>query len=561
MNLAFKNILFLLVIALCTTTLRAQVIPIDYDERGLHTVDRLNILYPSDSNYHTAIRYQNVEQVLDYSNHLNYSAQDNHDLMHLSGNYTFENPRIDSSSSGFFGSIYTSPYHFLSVDKKNFNLTIDPIILFSVGKDFENDETIFQNTRGLKVKGSIDQKVYFYTSIYENQRRFLSHIEGRISRFDAIPGQGFYKPYQSSVFDNLNGWDYLNAQAYFGLNVSKSIELQFGHGNNFIGHGIRSMILSDYGHNYLFLKFNTKVWRFHYQNIFAELSPIGSKDNIGNQLLPKKYMAAHYLSFKFSSRFSIGLYESVIFSRPDHFEFQYLNPVILYRTAEQFLDSPDNVLLGINTQWTPINQIQLYGQLLIDELRSDQIFTGNGWWGNKVGYQIGAKYYNAFDFDHLDIQLEYNSARPYTYSHRKDPVSTLVSGSYSHYNQPLAHPLGANFREIVATGRYQINSRWFFNLTYVHTSYGDDLNQNIGNDILQPYEDRTNDFGNFTGQGQETSVSLLSLKGSWQFFTNYYVDLEFINRRQNSEEALLNYQSQYLGFSIRANMFNQKLDY
>jgi hypothetical protein len=48
--------------------------------------------------------------------------------------------------------------------------------------------------------------------------------------------------------------------------------------------------LSDFGANYLFLKLNTNVWKFNYQNIFAELTKFYPRG--GDGLLTKKYMAA-----------------------------------------------------------------------------------------------------------------------------------------------------------------------------------------------------------------------------------------------------------------------------
>ena len=294
-------------------------------------------------------------------------------------------------SSGFFRHFYKTPYSFLTVQSDDFFFHVKPILQIGLGDDRKDDNLIFQNTRGISINGIIDKKVYFKTTILENQQRFYNYFENEIARINAIPGQGFFRPYQSGIIDAVNGWDFLNASGYAGLRISKSIDLRIGHGRNFIGNGLRSMLLSDYGNNYFFLQLNTRVWKFHLQNTFTELSVNSSRDNQGNTLLPKKYMAYHYLDFQINENLSIGLFESVVFSREDHFEFQYLNPIILYRSVEQFLDSPDNVLLGLNMNWKVKKGWQIYGQLLLDELRTDQIFSGDGWWGNKVAYQVGTE--------------------------------------------------------------------------------------------------------------------------------------------------------------------------
>jgi hypothetical protein len=100
------------------------------------------------------------------------------------------------------------------------------------------------------------------------------------------------------------------------------------------------------------LKLNWKIWKFHIENIFSELSansPNGSGQ--GSQLIDKKYSATHYLSINIKPNLTFGLFETVVFSRPNHFEFQYLNPIILYRTVEGALGSPDNELLGFDAKW------------------------------------------------------------------------------------------------------------------------------------------------------------------------------------------------------------------
>lgn len=529
-----------------------QVAHWDYNPRAFHYRDKLTTLYSDSVYHHSSIRYIEFDFPKKYIVDTYYRNK----ITYLENTYSIT-PDTLSPSKSLWKKIYEDQYHFLKINHPDFSLLIDPIINISMGQ--EDGTAIFQNTRGIKLSGNIDKKVYFYTSLYENQRSFLSYINRRILRWNHIPGQGFFKPYNSKIVQSFEGWDFLNAQAFFGFNISKSIDIQLGYGNNFIGDGYRSMLLSDYGHNYFNIKLNTQIWRLHYQNIFAELSPISSLDNAGDNLLPKKYMAAHYLDFVINPKLSIGIYEAVIFSRTNHFEFQYLNPLILYRSIEQFLDSPDNVLIGLNFKGIIGNKTQLYSQLMVDEFRSDQIFSGNGWWGNKIAYQVGLKYFDIANIKNLDLQLEYNHARPYTYTHRIGTNDSFVTTSYSHFNQALAHPLGANFKETIGILKYEFNQKWFFNLRYVYTTYGDSSIDNVGFDILQDYETRAADFGNFTGQGVQTTVSLFNFDLSYQFHPNYYLDFEFIRRKQNSQSLSNNIT--YWGVGVRANMANKKIDY
>lgn len=275
-------------------------------------------------------------------------------------------------------------------------------------------------------------------------------------------------------------------------------------------------------------------------------------------------MAAHYLDFKIRDNLTIGLFEAVIFNRLNNFEFQYLNPVILYRTVELFLDSPDNVLIGLNASWNIIPQFQVYGQLMFDEFKLSEITAGNGWWANKFGTQIGLKYMNVLNIDHLDAQIEFNQARPYLYAHR-DTIKGLddkAIGSYSHYNQPLAHPLGANFREFLFKLRYQPIHKLVIDARIIRTTYGDDVNgQNWGGDILRSFNTREMDFNNSIGQGVETKVTLFGLDLSYQFMHNFYLDLNILIRNQDSAIDERDRDTKYIGGGLRVNMANHRLDY
>ncbi len=471
---------------------------------------------------------------------------------------------LPKKGPAIFGHFYKQKGAFYKLDTEYLKMTFDPILNIKFGDDRRSEEFIFQNTRGIEIQGIIDDKVYFYTSLIENQGRFQSHIERRIARYQSIPGFGSFKPFSSSVIDRARGWDFPNSQAYVGFNMSKHIGIELGHGRHFIGNGYQSLLLSDYANNYFYLKFSTKVWKLHYQNIFAETNPISAQENPGDNLLDKKYFASHYLSIKPRENIEIGLFETVVFSRQNQFELQYLNPIILYRTVEFFLDSPDNVLIGLNAKWNLWQRFSIYGQLILDEFKLNELRESSGWWANKYGFQAGIKYINALNIKKLDLQAEFNLVRPYTYGHR-DAIPNFPNTSianYSHQNQPLAHPLGANFREIIGIARYKPWSSLFIQSKAMYAIYGDSTDGlHWGNDILIPNQNRVMEFGNEIGQGVSNTVVSISMDISYEFFHDYYFDLHLMYRNQDSEDDLYDIKTNYIGCGIRANIENLKLDY
>ena len=444
-------------------------------------------------------------------------------------------------------SFYKTPGNLFEVNKPDFHFRVNPILNLAYANSKNDTEPVFLNQRGIEFRGGVDDRIFFYSNILETQARFPNYVTDRIQADKAIPGAGLFKNYNSSVFDITNGYDFLNAQAYLGFNVTKHVGVQLGHGKNFIGNGYRSLLLSDFANNYYHLKFDWNVWRFQFQNIFAEVTA-GAKTG-PDALLPKKYLAAHYLNYNFTPNLSVGFFEAVVFNRNNNFEFQYLNPVILYRTVEQMIGSPDNVLIGLNGNWNFLNRFQLYGQLILDEFKFDELVLDNqGWWANKYGYQVGIKYVDAFGVDHLDLQFETNTVRPYTYTHFDS------SSVYTHFNQPLAHPLGANFQEFIGIIRYQPLNRLALELKVVQFKQGEDTNgENWGNNILLPSSSRQQEYGNELFQGVEQNTLLVNGLVSYELFHNCFIDLQYFQRSKDSFSDGLDLETMYVGGGFRLN--------
>ncbi|MCB0685075.1 MAG: hypothetical protein KDC53_01080, partial [Saprospiraceae bacterium] len=350
-----------------------------------------------------------------------------------------------------------------------------------------------------------------------------------------------------SIFNIDNGVDFLLANAYVGTNISKHVQIELGHGRHFLGNGIRSLFLSDFSTDYFYLKLNTRIWRFHYQNIFGEL--LQNRKLAGDQLLPKKYFAAHYLSLEIFKNFYLGLFESVVFARENQFELQYLNPVILYRTVEGAIGSPDNVLLGLDLKYNFWNKFSFYGQFILDEFKISEIKAKSGWWANKYALQLGLKSFNLFGISHLDAQVEYNVARPYTYSH-----NTGVA-NYSHYNQPLAHPLGANFREGILRIMYQPAPDWFITFRALSMHSGEDIDSlDYGSNILLPNDERVQDYNNEVLQGIRADISMVGFDLSYQLKHGLFIDLFYQYRNKTSAITSRDLKNTYIGSGIRWNL-------
>lgn len=561
--------------------LTAQNILTEMDHDAHQLYDRMMILTGGgDSSLHSAIQpYWRHDLVILADSFLNYQKDkisahqaqsiydqnnefinpDSYLFVHRTDSSVSYSTTADVSSTGFrrskhplWKTFYKTPAHFYEVDVKDFYLRVNPMLHVAAGSETEEGVASYYNQRGLSLRGGVGENVFFQTSFYDSQVRYPNYINQYTDSVGVVPGAALYKDFNSSLFEVAGAKDFLLANAYVGVNLGKYIGFQLGHNQFFIGEGIRSLFLSDFSTPYFSLKINTRIWKIHYQNIFAEISADNFMSVSGfSEAVPKKYMAAHYLSFKPNKTFSLGLFETVIFDRPgNQFELQYLNPIILYRTVEGWIGSPDNVILGLSSRLDIKKTASFYGQFVLDDISLDNILDGHlDWWGNKFGYQLGAKYINVLGIDFLDAQVEWNQVRPYTYSHYDSQAN------YSNYKQTMAHPLGGNFDEWIFSVRYQVTKRLLLQ-SKLHLMYtGEDIDSiSYGSNVIIPNTRRPGDYGHYIGQGIETNITFWSTSVQYELSPGVMIDARYLYRNKTSAMPVRNLKTNLFQLGVRYNM-------
>ena len=253
-------------------------------------------------------------------------------------------------------------------------------INFSLGKESIDELRTFVNTRGIIVHGDLGEAISFYTSFAENQAIFPNYIDAFIRKYKIVPGQGYARDFKET------GFDYAMSSGHITFRANKMFSVQFGHGKHFIGDGYRSLLLSDNTFNYPYLRIQTNFGKVQYTNLYTEFMDINyftthSVDNRDQLGYPKKYMSSHFLSYNVTKRFSLSLYEAVVWRMnrtlaSKGFDINYLNPVTMLRPIEFSLNSPDNVLVGVNTKYKLPFSSYLYGQIILDEFSLGELFIG-----------------------------------------------------------------------------------------------------------------------------------------------------------------------------------------
>lgn len=546
MKRIFTQPSILLFLFLFPCLVQAQNVGIELNSRTKEILDRFEIL-GLDSMRHSTIGVPTRDEVANLAVKCAAEGQslqhrtDEADLQYLLDETALCSPEQTNTSFGhqkrekpILKHFYPTNSQFFVVNTPEFRLVVNPVLDLRLGKESGKDGNYFRNERGIVVFGDIARKVQFYTSLHEIQANLPTPYQQWAAANKSKPGFALAKVFQGSINKNFTGFDTNISEAHISGNFIKQIRFQFGHGRHQIGNGYRSMLLSDFSPVYLYLRLDTRVWRFHYTNLFTEMSATQSDLLLGGA--EKKNVAAHYLDFNVTKNWSVGIYETTVFSRPNGFEAQYLNPVIFYRSVEGMIGSPDNVLIGLNTKINLFKTAQVYGQFMLDEFFSEAYVNPSerGWWANKTGTQIGIKYLNAFKINHLDLQVEANRVRPYTFSHANQLTS------YTHYGQSLAHPLGANFRELVGIVKYQAGKRVFLDAKLLSWTRGHDfLGDTIsyGGDPWKSYNTRRGDFGNEVGQGIETKVTFMQMNVTYMLAHNLYLEAT-INRRTSKTDSV-----------------------
>lgn len=456
------------------------------------------------------------------------------------------------SLKNLWNTFYKTKANLLEIDEKDFFLAVNPVIQQQQSIESDNDQRIFLNTKGITLRGMIANRIGFSAYITDNQERAPLFVQDRIMQYDAVPGVGFYKSFKTT------GTDYIDARGSIHFTAAKYLDFQFGYDKNFIGNGYRSLYLSDFGNSYLFLKINTRIWKFNYMNLFMELVPQTVSISAGNKLLDNKYAAIHHLSMNVTRWLNIGIFEAVVFGRKNRFSLSYLNPIIFLRASEQQNGSADNALVGIDLKANVAKRFQFYGQFLLDEFFLKEVRAGNGWWANKFAVQVGGKYINAFGLKNLDLQGEVNLVRPFTYSHN-DSVS-----NYTHYNQPLAHPLGANFIEAIGIARYQPHPKWTTYARLILWKQGTDTAEsNFGSNIFKVNSLRpAGDYGYNLPSGPRSTGINAQLLVSYEVKENVFLELSgLIRNLQSGVAGTPDRNTSVITAAIRMNMFRREYDY
>ena len=318
--------------------------------------------------------------------------------------------------------------HLVEIRKADFTLNADITLNLEAGRDRREitPRTLYVNSRGYNVNGTVGERFFYSTTFFENQARLPQYLDSVVSTRGSVPGYARVKDFNTSeTFD----YDYSVATGYAGVAITEGSFIQFGHDRQFIGHGHRSLLLSDGSSPYTFVRGQVSLWknRITYGTTYAmrqTLNRVAPNYNNKEAMFQRDYWKFSYLEFQPWWWISLGAFTSTDFGSTEQFV-----PITLAKKSDLY---PSGIDLAVR----PFVPLEFYAQWMAQYGKT----------GLQVGYNLN------IDLGELRIsnRMEYNTVESYAYI-GPIPWPNMIAeyDTYSHMGQPLGYNLGPGASEFI----------------------------------------------------------------------------------------------------------------
>jgi hypothetical protein len=505
------------------------------------------------SHVHTALKPYNESELLD-----NIDAEAAKDLALPDYNGYFSGDSTALGKEGF--SLGWKRGDLLSVQKRKFYLGINPIVDAQYVLNHKEDNNFLYATYGAQLRMHLTKKLSLSGTYYGHFGGEPNYVAEQIIRDGQQPGFNHVE----KKGNNFTSSEY---EALITFSPVKQFTMQGGYGKNFWGEGYRSMYISDNATAYPYVLLTTNFWKIKYAYLLNFMVS-GTLDTLNYTWnYESKFGNFHYLSLDVAKWMQFGFFEGVVWRNTDSLgrkrgmEFNYLNPMVMIRPVEFALGSPDNVQLGFNFKFKPSNNNIIYFQTLLDDLDIKRARGGKGFYRTKIAMQMGYKAYDILGVKHLDFQTEFNLVRPFVYAHK------VAVQNYAHANMALAHPLGANFYEIIAIARYQwdrVSTKLAFNYAKQGRDDGSDATPKGNNIFISDYEispDLNSAYGQKFLQGNKTRIINLDFRVGYMLHPYSRTKIELFSHLRNFKNEDYSSRNLLLGIGLSTSLFNRYTDF
>ena len=438
--------------------------------------------------------------------------------------------------------------HFYSFADSNASLFIDGT--FRLSQRSSSGDSIGSNSialgeAGFRMRGTLFNSVGFYLRA-SNGQKLRGSSKDVIFAYETDPVLRANTKFVNELknFDTFEGYlRYQTPKDWLALTIGREAIYQ--------GYGyIDRLFLSNNSVPFDVIKLDLAYKSLSYSFFYGILKG----DSLGNQINWKN-IATHRLDIKFSDKVKAGLFESVITTN-NPFSLNLINPVSFLISAD--LNSgvsntaANNSLLGLDFEINPFKNFGFQSTLLIDDLDLGTLFKNDiSSNDNKFGYQIGAKWYEAFNVPNIDLSLEYTRLDPFVYSHRDN------KSSYTNHGLSLGHALSPNSDEIAAKANINVTNRINLQLLFQYQRSGEGFSYDSQGNVIGNYGGDVNrgDFDreliNKFLQGNRVNKTIFTATAEFQPVRQLFLDLKYQMKNTDASYRNLTFKDSYYWATLR----------
>ena len=199
---------------------------------------------------------------------------------------------------------------------------------------------------------------------------------------------------------------------------------------NFFHFGFKQRLGKNILFEYFHGKLKSNITDTNYVNYYDELE--------GRPFDIVRNIAGHRLELRLNKQIVLSGSEIVVYANR-FFEMTYLLPFLPFFPVEEYVGETDNVIMSVDIQYLPRNNICVYGVLMIDEWSPPVTFDKDN--HNWFGWQTGIEWTD-FLIITSRFRLEYTWTDHRIYRHRF-PVNDYYS-----YNYPVGFWAGPHAEEL-----------------------------------------------------------------------------------------------------------------
>lgn len=174
----------------------------------------------------------------------------------------------------------------------------------------------------------------------------------------------------------------------------------------------------------------------------------------------RRHLSGHRIQWRVNDRLSVGLAEAVVYGGVDRgLEPEYMIPVSIYYAAQWNQDRNDNMIGDFTIDLRPKRDVELYGELLVDDFQIDHKSPGDKE-PFEGGFLVGQRIYNPLGLDGGVLRIEWGKVEPFTYN------QVLPWNRYLYKGRPIGFDLGSDAQAIDVEFRQWLSEQMSWSLGY-----------------------------------------------------------------------------------------------